>query len=153
MSKKLLINQFKTKVASITKKCVTEHTDDIIEDLIKKDLRNVTYGVFAKILGFDNRWGKWEIDHCNGRTSIISNYINAAATLKIKEWIDNQLENLPTLSETQLNAIKKDYLEKYNRNLRELLSAAAEKKAKEDVQIILKEYTDDNNVQDDDEVD
>ena len=44
-----------------------------------------------KMLGFDDRWGKLEIDNCNGRASVASEFIKANVGPAIQKWTDECL--------------------------------------------------------------
>lgn len=57
-------------------------------DSIVKDLENQKRAVTLKLLGMDNRWGKWEVDHCNGRSSPITTHIAAAVEPLLTEWME-----------------------------------------------------------------
>ena len=41
--------------------------DGAVEKDVEDRLEQQFDGLIAKILGFDNRWGRWELDHTNGR--------------------------------------------------------------------------------------
>ena len=44
-----------------------------------------------KMLGFDDRWGKLEVDHCNSRTSVASEFIKSQVGPAVKRWADECL--------------------------------------------------------------
>jgi len=56
-----------------------------------------------KIAGFENRWSNgWEIDHCNGRQSMMTSYLSS----KVQAMITQELDTL--LSQQELADILKD---------------------------------------------
>ena len=50
-----------------------------------------------KMLGFDDRWGKLEVDHCNSRTSVASEFIKSQVGPAVERWADECLR--PALEE------------------------------------------------------
>ena len=50
-----------------------------------------------KMLGFDDRWGKLEVDHCNSRTSVASEFIKSQVGPAVERWADECLR--PMLEE------------------------------------------------------
>jgi len=94
--------------------------------------------VIFKLLGFDNRWGKVEVDHCNGRSSIMTEQLERLAGPVIEDWIAKEiapaLEKAARLHFTKqkvLQAIQKDFLSSFNYRLHERVRAHAEKAASE----------------------
>lgn len=69
--------------------------------------------IVAKIMGFDNCSGKWEVDHCNGRRgeSIAGDWIKIHAKEAIERWLEEQIGSLPNLPATAIKDLKKNYLE------------------------------------------
>ena len=111
-----------------------------VRDTLDKDRDNIV----AKVLGFDNRWrGEWEIDHCNGRESPLSQLIKTEAEEAAKVWIKDCLhtKDLPALTNQQKKAIQIDYADRFKRYLNDELSdrirkAASEVAAKLAVEIV-----------------
>ena len=50
-----------------------------------------------KMLGFDDRWGKLEVDRCNSRTSVASEFIKSQVGPAVERWADECLR--PMLEE------------------------------------------------------
>ena len=44
-----------------------------------------------KMLGFDDRWGKLEVDRCNGRESVASEFVKSNVGPAIQKWTDECL--------------------------------------------------------------
>lgn len=78
--------------------------------------------IIAKMIGMDNRWGKWEIDHCNGRGSHITNYIDECAKVNVNQWLKESIteESLnKLLKATSLaSVIGKGYVDSYQNKLK-----------------------------------
>lgn len=69
--------------------------DQVAESIIS-DLNAQKREVTLKLLGLDNRWGKWEVDHCNGRKSPITDYLADAAAEQIKAWVNEAVAEVLT---------------------------------------------------------
>ena len=61
--------------------------DQVAESLIK-DLNAQKREVTLKLLGLDNRWGRWEVDHCNGRQSPITEYLARGVQEEVMKWVN-----------------------------------------------------------------
>ena len=96
-----------TIVAQLTKKREVLHQQffDAFEKAnVKLDLESLTKETIAqlnkerreivvKLLGFDDSWGKLEVDHCNGRDreSIVGKYLRGQARVAVQAWMDKHL--------------------------------------------------------------
>ena len=58
-----------------------------IVDELTKERRNLA----LKMLGFDDRWGKLEIDHTNGRKTVAGDFIAQNVGPAVKKWVDECL--------------------------------------------------------------
>ena len=79
---------------------------------LTKERRNLA----LKMLGFDDRWGKLEVDRCNSRTSVASEFIKSQVGPAVERWADECLR--PMLEErgrdklnnaAVMNAVVKDF--------------------------------------------
>lgn len=73
-------------------------------------------GAVAKVLGFDNGWGEWKIDHCNGRMSTMSDFIGSKAREAAKAAVDSI--DFKTTKELQ-NAIYAEYVDVFKSQMRD----------------------------------
>lgn len=96
-----------TIVAQLTKKREALHQQffDAFEKAnVKLDTESLTREIIAqlneerreivvKLLGFNDSWGKLEVDHCNGRDheSIVGKYLHRQAQAAVQEWMDKHL--------------------------------------------------------------
>lgn len=71
---------------------VADQVVESITDDLNKQKREVT----LRLLGLDNRWGKWEVDHCNGRESPITKYLTAQAANVIAAWVNDAVKEVLT---------------------------------------------------------
>jgi len=78
----------------------TEVANDAVADQVAEkiiaDLNVQKREVTLKLLGLDDRWGKWDVDHCNGRSSPITQYLAAGAEKAIKEWVNEAVAEVLT---------------------------------------------------------
>jgi hypothetical protein len=69
--------------------------EQVMAEVIK-DLNAAKRAVTLKMMGLDNRWGKWAIDHCNGRESPITQYLTAEHNELIKKWVQASIKEVLT---------------------------------------------------------
>ena len=97
----------KMDVAGLAKKIIDDHMDQVV----------------PKLLGFENRWGgKWEVDHCNGRSgqTEIGDFIKHQCKGGIIQWLDELKKvKLPKPSKKIKEALKKDYERVFEREIRD----------------------------------
>lgn len=71
------------------------HAESVTEQIIS-DLNTQKRQVTLKLLGLDDRWGRWEVDHCNGRNSTITEYISETAEKEIVKWVNDAVSEVLT---------------------------------------------------------
>lgn len=79
-----------------------------IENAIDKGLQVI----IAKYLGFDNRWGKWELDHCNGRSgnTAAGDFVKTEIRKVCPDYLKKQVGALPDLPKETIAELKKYYI-------------------------------------------
>ena len=107
-----LVEQFFTAFGNAGVKFDAEGIQRQIVDDLTKERRNLA----LKMLGFDDRWGKIEIDHSNGRKSVASDFIDQNVGPAVQKWVDECLRPaIEARSRDKLNspvvmkAIMKDF--------------------------------------------
>lgn len=109
---------------------------------VEKDRREI----LMKMLGMDDHWGRWEIDHCNGRTekSMLGQYIYQNTAPLFQEWMEKTIR--PLIEEEKLkltasmkDAIRKEVKEIMTRQVQHGLYEIAAREANEIVAEIAKE--------------
>lgn len=96
-----------TIVAQLTKKREALHQrffDAFEQANVKLDPESLTREIIAqlneerreivlKLLGFNDSWGKLEVDQCNGRdrVSIVGKYLHGQARAAVQAWMDKHL--------------------------------------------------------------
>lgn len=103
--------------------------------------------IVLKLLGFDNHWGRWEVDHCNGRggESAMGDYLRSTQKAAIEQWLRNV--ELPAIPAQATKKMKSDYLYEYKEQMAKHLQQAAHKRAEEDAQKIVDQLTTTDHIQ------
>lgn len=68
---------------------------EVVSELIR-DLEAQKAEITMKLLGMDNKWGRWEVDHCNGRHSPITQEIDAQAKSTVRDWVNAAIKEVLT---------------------------------------------------------
>lgn len=119
--------EISAKDAKKIESIVDQTTARFLEELPNLIFKKLEAAV-ARSLGFSDSWGKWEVDHCNGRTGMVGEYVSQQALDKAK-GLTQSIKWEP--SNEFLTAAKKEYAEKLASSLKEELEKRAEIKAKE----------------------
>jgi hypothetical protein len=76
---------------------------------LKANFKNTLKANVLKVVGFENRWGGsgWEVDHCNGRQSLLTDYISS----KVKKMFTDEFDKIlqPEI-EKALEPVKKSLI-------------------------------------------
>ena len=108
--------------------------DEGVEKLIQNDINKLTNEAYAelkqgfkstlqknvlKLAGFDNHWGNgWEVDHCNGRSSMMTQYLSS----KVQSMITQEINTL--ITQEDLAKILKDTKKACLKDINELFARA-----------------------------
>lgn len=120
--------------------------DEGVEELIKNDINRLTNEAYAelkqnfkntlkanvlKIAGFDDHWGHgWEVDHCNSRQSMMTDYISRKVQQMITQEADKLLQpEIEALLKPAKKALAKDFEDNFKREVRNQIREAAAKSA------------------------
>lgn len=97
-------------------------TIDTLDEKIDKIIDQRIEDIVGASLGFEFRWGKAEIDHCNGRKTAIANQIGARVLEKINAHFENWIEKAigkKALPKGWDASIRAEYDEQLKRALRD----------------------------------
>ena len=78
-----------------TKRADRADAEEVVGEIIR-DLEAQKREVTMKLLGLDNRWGKWEVDHCNGRPSPITDYLATEGKDLVRSWVNEAVKEVLT---------------------------------------------------------
>ena len=100
--------------------------------------------VMLKLLGFNDSWGKWEVDHCNGRSgeSSIGDFLKTTQQKAIKEWLETSFPL--TISPKTLTSLQKRVQKEYERCIEQSLRSAVRDKADKDLENLLRKVLESN---------
>lgn len=79
--------RLKAEFEANTAKAISEFDSEAVLKEIVADLTKVKRQVTWKLLGLENKWGKWEVDRCNGRTSPITEMLAAETRDGLSKFI------------------------------------------------------------------
>lgn len=87
-----------------------------VKDEILADLKKSRDQVVWVLLGLDNKWGKFEVDHCNGRESAITRYLVESCREEIQAWCAMAVREVLEESKVKMRAdiraaVKKEVLQ------------------------------------------
>ena len=112
-----------------------KNTAEVLTQRVHQLLDKSSKEVVMKLLGFNETWGKWELDHCNGRAgnSAAGDYLKEVQHSAIKDWL--QTVSMPKLDKTVLTRLEKqaqsEYLQYINNEVRQLAHVQAQTDARE----------------------
>lgn len=136
------IEDLRRQVEEATRKSVGEFIKGL-PHLIKQRLEESV----AKVLGFTNSWGDrdWNVDHTNGRTSVVSNYVAERArevVHKVAKSVITEKVIRKVMKECRdalLKDAKEQAMREYKQALYDKIHKLAEEKADEDAQKVFDE--------------
>lgn len=134
----------------IKKHCLEEST---LKKTINKYLDAHLLDIIGRIFGFENRWGKWEVDNCNGRMdkSVVGQYLKDKTQSITKEWLDKQADGLLNfkLPPDAVESMKKEIIRNFNNEMSYKMRELAARKAEQFVADTLAKITmDDGKIKD-----
>jgi hypothetical protein len=112
-------------------------TEEAIERRVAGLLNSQRDDIIAKMAGFDNHWRKWEVDHCNGRMSPVSRFIEETARDAVHKWIEENIGSLPKMNEEMVKSLQADYKRTYLSIIKRRLENAAMNNADRDFNAVL----------------
>lgn len=99
-------------ILAATQKWLEEQTPEAIQKEVFDRLNSAKNEVAPKLLGFENRWGKWEIDNCNGRKdrSHLGAYLNEHTEKGITDFFESlDLTKVKSFSEKEKASLRAEY--------------------------------------------
>ena len=129
-----LVEQFFTAFGNAGVKFDAEGIQREIIAELTKERRTLA----LKMLGFDDRWGKLEVDRCNSRTSVASEFIKSQVGPAVERWVDECLR--PMLEErgraklhnaAVMKAVMKDFDNQFMHAARQQMEHLAAQAGKE----------------------
>ena len=129
-----LVEQFFVAFGNAGVKFDAEGIQRQIIDELTKERRNLA----LKMLGFEDRWGKIEVDHTNGRKTVAGEFINQNVGPAVEKWVDECLRpaiearGRDKLNDAAvMNAVTKDFDQQFMYAAREQMELLASEAGKE----------------------
>ena len=118
-----------------------KNTPEDLKARVTKRLNANTDEIIFKLLGFNNGWNKWELDHCNGRSgeSAAGDYLRKVQSEAIREWLESV--EIPPMPVSLKKKYQTEFNSRYNAHVMQLIQRAAEDQANRDVNALLTEFT------------
>lgn len=133
--------EFKENLEKVVDESLAQAIKDV-PSLIQKSIRSI---VFAAI-GCTNKWGdRVEVDHCNGREPIVSQFISESAKKVAKREIDNILteefvsEMVQELRDPIIKEFKATLARSFREAIQDKIGEAVEAEATKTIDVIKKQ--------------
>ena len=112
----LPVDEVFSAISKATDEWRKENTDEKIREKVFTKLDAKREEVVAKMMGFDNKWGRWELDHCNGRAgqSFIGNLMTEYTETNLRSWFNESVKEIDLskeLTKILINEARKQYKE------------------------------------------
>ena len=133
------LNDLLPVILSAIDKWKENNKEEDITAKVHKLLDNNSKEITLKLLGFDNKWGSWELDHCNGRSgeSVAGDYLRKVQNQAIDDWLKQV--KLPVLNKTLSTQMQKHLEVQYDQYLKQYLRDYAQTQASKDAKEIIDE--------------
>lgn len=97
------------------------NADKIVREIVT-DMRKHQQDLVMRVIGMENRYGKWEVDHCNGRMSNITEFVNTTCKQMLEEelraMLKEEIEDLRSkVRPAVTKAIAAELKSKWNRSI------------------------------------
>jgi len=129
--KKTTIKDLKKAAEDAQQTWLDAHPPEEIEcrvhELMNRNLQKIVIG----LLGFEHRWDRWEVDHCNGRggNSAAGDYLRSCASAAVDKWfrsVDLEKVKIPN---SLVKSMKQEFESKVKRDLQRMVTDAASGRA------------------------
>lgn len=126
-------------IAAAVAEWKAEHTEEKIKETVINLLNKESKQIVLKLLGFSESWGKWEVDHCNGRggQSAAGDYLTKVQQEAIQEWLKGAV--MPTLNKATKASMQKSAQQEYTYNLNRLVHKYAVSQAELDAKAVIQQ--------------
>lgn len=126
-------------IAAAVAEWKAEHTGEKIKETVINLLNKESKQIVLKLLGFSESWGKWEVDHYNGRggQSAAGDYLTKVQQEAIQEWLKCAV--MPTLDKATKASMQKSAQQEYTYNLNRLVREYAISQAEFDAKAVIQQ--------------
>lgn len=124
-------------IAAAVAEWKVKNTEESIKATVTTLLEQSRKDIVLKLLGFRESWGKWEVDHCNGRggESAAGDFLTKVQQGAIEEWLKTTV--MPTLDKKTRDSMMKSAQAEYSFNLTRLVQGYAIEQAERDAKAVI----------------
>lgn len=117
------------------------HVESRLRERVYAKLDGHADTIIVKLLGFNQSFNRWELDHCNGRSgnSAAGDYLRKKLGPAVDEWLDAQVGKLPKLNADAVKSVRDEYSSMFRRALSARLWELAKSRADEKAVAIMAE--------------
>jgi len=123
------IEQVNEAASEYVSKYLAGLTKEKLEAILEAHLEKQLLSVCAQAVGFEHHWGAWEVNHTNGRKSVITDICSEVVKDKLRAAMD-ELITTPTITKLWAKTLK----EELNEQLYYVMRERARKRAEEILQ-------------------
>lgn len=123
------------------------NTEQKLSASVKAMLDKESQQITLKLMGFDEGYGGWSLDHCNGRAgnSTAGDYLRNAQGEAIKQWLSTV--SMPVLNEELKASLQKEAQRSYDQHLATKIRALAIQQAETDAEALVAAVTQSNHIE------
>lgn len=130
------VNVFEAPVEELVQNDINRITNEAYKELQESFKATLKTNVL-KIVGFDNRWhNNWEVDHCNGRNSLLTDFMSEKVKAMFYEEFNKMTENDIQKS---LEPVKKIFIAEFIKVFEHEVRSQARDAAYNEVQAFVKQ--------------
>lgn len=130
------VNVFEAPVEELVQNDINRLTNEAYREL-QESFKNTLKTNVLKIVGFDKRWpNNWEVDHCNGRSSILTEFMSEKVQAMFREEFNKMTEDDIQKS---LEPVKKTFITEFQKVFEREVRSQARDVAYKEVQAFVKQ--------------
>lgn len=136
-----VVDQYIPLIAQAVTKWQEKNTPETIHAHVHQMLDKASKEVVMKLLGFNDSWGKWELDHCNGRSgnSPAGEFITKVQQSAVQDWLATVA--MPKLTEELQASLVKQAQNEYEQRMSNAIREKARQLAEADAKTLVTALT------------
>lgn len=130
------VNVFEAPVEELVQNDLNKITNEAYKEL-QESFKNTLKTNVLKIVGFNNSWNNnWEVDHCNGRSSLLIEFMSEKVKAMFREEFNKMTENDIQKS---LEPIKKIFIKEFKGEFERIVRTSAREAAYKEAEAFVKQ--------------
>lgn len=136
-----VVDQYIPLIAQAVTKWQEKNTPETIRNYVHRMLDKASNEIVMKLLGFNDSWGKWELDHCNGRSgnSPAGEFITKVQQSAVQDWLATV--TMPKLTKEVRARLEKQAQSEYEQHMRNAIREKARQLAEADAKTLVTALT------------